>query len=735
MSSDLSTQTDSELPSSNFPVSVRKKVIQVECTNADDDEPSANRKAFSSARKSLGKSMRDSLLVSLQQQKASPAPSRRVSHAGVNPDEEQMGEDSTVSSKRASTLSSFSMIPSLRNSLRSSIKSDRNGFSKDLEILRKTYNLVSVKDFGYLPSAPLHAGIANYELYLHSQRFSDSEDYERQDFEIGKHDDSEQDLEKVVKAIALFDFEAENDNELELRENQQIYILYKHGNGWLVGEDPQTGATGLLPEEYVQFLAGEDDAQPVEEAQEEGEDDQGSNDENEEGRRNNDGANEEREHQGDHDSYPEESEGGNSKDGDGAQDVFYNASSQLTSPIDGEFQHNEIDARTTQITESPLSHDHSDNDNESNYTLINNRRISVQEDSNDQITNQVTSSNYIRFLANSSTTPVTDKTADSSSSDKFSNELESETSDLQIDNGESKPFLPDMFRANSANSNSLSNSPMSLSNSASYPRFHKRSLSNIGSNSLFFVNNNGNSSGANSLINDRSGLPASSSFNSNLNFNLTFGSGSPTTAVLTGQHRRGSILFGSGLIQSKSTNSINLKMGTVSSLISIPRSTSLTKALVNEDFEGLSKLDTPNLLSKDNYFLPGGANNNVVNTTSVLMDTYDDSPKEEDFWIDEEFKRFEKKFDKPGKKEQEVQEYHSDSNITPVTSVPVTLTPNEVSNHFGNLLTSKLPKSFTMRNISDHRKSLNHQGQSTGEKKTGFKALGRKLSKMRLKMN
>lgn len=45
------------------------------------------------------------------------------------------------------------------------------------------------------------------------------------------------------KAVALFDFARENDNELELVEGQVIWVSYRHGGGmgWLVAQDPKTG--------------------------------------------------------------------------------------------------------------------------------------------------------------------------------------------------------------------------------------------------------------------------------------------------------------------------------------------------------------------------------------------------------------------------------------------------------------------------------------------------------------
>ena len=56
------------------------------------------------------------------------------------------------------------------------------------------------------------------------------------------------------RAVALFDFEAENENELSMREGMIVLISYRHGQGWLVAEDPKTTESGLVPEEYVRLL-------------------------------------------------------------------------------------------------------------------------------------------------------------------------------------------------------------------------------------------------------------------------------------------------------------------------------------------------------------------------------------------------------------------------------------------------------------------------------------------------
>lgn len=55
-------------------------------------------------------------------------------------------------------------------------------------------------------------------------------------------------------SLALYEFKPENDNELALREGQIIQVGYRHGQGWLVAMNLETGEQGLVPEEYVRLL-------------------------------------------------------------------------------------------------------------------------------------------------------------------------------------------------------------------------------------------------------------------------------------------------------------------------------------------------------------------------------------------------------------------------------------------------------------------------------------------------
>lgn len=103
----------------------------------------------------------------------------------------------------------------------------------------------SVRDFGYPNDHPLHNGVVDSDL--------EGAEYDEVDgassYEEGQYSSDEINR----KAVALFDFIPENDNEVALREGQLIWISYRHGQGWLVAEDPETGENGLVPEEYVEI--------------------------------------------------------------------------------------------------------------------------------------------------------------------------------------------------------------------------------------------------------------------------------------------------------------------------------------------------------------------------------------------------------------------------------------------------------------------------------------------------
>ena len=104
-------------------------------------------------------------------------------------------------------------------------------------------------------SYALSGAPGGYPGYEREAGFESGEDYTdhrySRDFQfaVGCPDE-----EMHGKAVALFDFTREHENELPLVEGQVIFVSYRHGQGWLVAEDPQTGESGLVPEEFVRLL-------------------------------------------------------------------------------------------------------------------------------------------------------------------------------------------------------------------------------------------------------------------------------------------------------------------------------------------------------------------------------------------------------------------------------------------------------------------------------------------------
>ena len=56
------------------------------------------------------------------------------------------------------------------------------------------------------------------------------------------------------KAVALFDFAKESEDELPLNEGQIIWVCSQQSQGWVMAEDPRTGELGYVPENFVRLL-------------------------------------------------------------------------------------------------------------------------------------------------------------------------------------------------------------------------------------------------------------------------------------------------------------------------------------------------------------------------------------------------------------------------------------------------------------------------------------------------
>jgi hypothetical protein len=55
-------------------------------------------------------------------------------------------------------------------------------------------------------------------------------------------------------AVAVYDYEAMEENELTLREGDYLEVVEKDPSGWWNGTSLHTGASGLFPGNYVQEL-------------------------------------------------------------------------------------------------------------------------------------------------------------------------------------------------------------------------------------------------------------------------------------------------------------------------------------------------------------------------------------------------------------------------------------------------------------------------------------------------
>ncbi|SCW04168.1 LAFE_0H07580g1_1 [Lachancea fermentati] len=119
---------------------------------------------------------------------------------------------------------------------------------------------ISIKDFAYETSNPLHYGY--FEEFSDDEGSVNNEGHEEKE-EHNKRQSIILPSEYIVnhKAVAIYDFVPENDNELELKEGDVVYISYRHGQGWLVAENQERTRTGLIPEEYVSFLEEDEDAE------------------------------------------------------------------------------------------------------------------------------------------------------------------------------------------------------------------------------------------------------------------------------------------------------------------------------------------------------------------------------------------------------------------------------------------------------------------------------------------
>lgn len=92
-----------------------------------------------------------------------------------------------------------------------------------------------------------------YQQNPHHQSYIDPSDpFSQQNNSVFQQHDHDESF--AGPSLALYTFEPENANELALTEGQIIQVGYRHGQGWLVAMDLETGEQGLVPEEYVRLL-------------------------------------------------------------------------------------------------------------------------------------------------------------------------------------------------------------------------------------------------------------------------------------------------------------------------------------------------------------------------------------------------------------------------------------------------------------------------------------------------
>jgi len=132
---------------------------------------------------------------------------------------------------------------------------------------------ISIRDFAYEESNPLHYGyyddgldetedvtdIGGYigdDSYTNEYEGEGDEDVEEDKEDIGRRQSVILPNDYIVnkRAIALYSFKPENDNELGFEEGDTLFISYRHGQGWLVAENQERNNTGLVPEEFVSFV-------------------------------------------------------------------------------------------------------------------------------------------------------------------------------------------------------------------------------------------------------------------------------------------------------------------------------------------------------------------------------------------------------------------------------------------------------------------------------------------------
>lgn len=134
-----------------------------------------------------------------------------------------------------------------------------SNFAKPLQRMRSPYDYVQAYQNETDPRAEVDE--ADEEDEVDDDDEGDEEEDEDMDEDAARFSKdysftiASPDEEMNGKAVVLFDFTPEHENELGLYEGQIILVSYRQARGWLVAEDPSTGESGLVPETYVRLVS------------------------------------------------------------------------------------------------------------------------------------------------------------------------------------------------------------------------------------------------------------------------------------------------------------------------------------------------------------------------------------------------------------------------------------------------------------------------------------------------
>ncbi|KAG0330743.1 Rho GTPase activating protein 10 [Podila humilis] len=125
--------------------------------------------------------------------------------------------------------------------------------------------VIRVRDFAYPKTHPYHVGDYPPEPEYEGSDEEDDSDEDSEEEEEGEFEEeaeetteeddtleNEEDHRTEGQARGLYDFDAENSSELSFREGDIVWIHCRQFPGWFLGE--MGGVTGLVPENYVQFV-------------------------------------------------------------------------------------------------------------------------------------------------------------------------------------------------------------------------------------------------------------------------------------------------------------------------------------------------------------------------------------------------------------------------------------------------------------------------------------------------